>query len=103
MLASFNINQLEDPKTPVYLCTWDEGIIEVHTKQSLIETYLDKDTGLENNNDSTHISSYGDPEHDEWDYESFRDYLDNNDLDFTIYMIQTSSPINHTMTIERIN
>ena len=50
MLASFNISELEDPKTPVYLCTW-EGMLEVHTKQSLINQYLDEDTGLEYNND----------------------------------------------------
>lgn len=89
MLASFNINQLEDPKTAVYLCTW-EGMLEVHTKQSLIKQYLDEDTGLEDNND------WSSSRHGEWDYESFRDYLDNNNLDFTRY-------INHNMTIERIN
>ena len=98
MLASFNVSQLEDPKTPVYLCTWDEGIVEVHTKQSLIEDYLNN-SNLGDNNNWSHNSSYG-----EWDYESFRDYLDKNWFvssqhntgDFTRYT-------NDNMTIERIN
>ena len=89
MLASFNVSELEDPKTPVYLCTWDEGIVEIHTKQSLIEDYLNN-SNLGDNND------WSSSRHGEWDYESFRDYLDNNNLDFTRY-------INHNMTIERIN
>ena len=89
MLASFNISELEDPKTPVYLCTWDEGIVEIHTKQSLIEDYLNN-SNLGDNND------WSSSRHGVWDYESFRDYLDNNNLDFTRY-------INHNMTIERIN